>query len=147
SVEQHSARGDAFVDNLQLLDAKPRRFSFNKTTWLVTYWSLLRSTRPSYRTTYMYNLVETPDGISSQSRGSDCVFTSMRASDQVVITFRLPKGSPMYSSIYIKADFQESVPYNLSYGPISLETDSYRTIQDILLQTTRGTDTILLSGM
>jgi hypothetical protein len=146
SAEQHFARGNAFVDNLQLLDTKPWRFSFNNTSWLATDWSLLHSAQPGSRTTYMYNLVETPDGISNQSRGSDCVFTSMRAGDQVIVAFHLPKGNPMYSSISIKAEFQESVPYNLSYGPISLETDSYRTVQDIL-QTTRGTDTIHLAGI
>jgi 4-amino-4-deoxy-L-arabinose transferase-like glycosyltransferase len=146
STEQHATGGDAFVDNLRLLETKPWRFSFNNTSWLATYWSLLRSALSSYRTTYMYNLVEMPDGIRSQGRGSGCIFTSMRTGDQVVIAFRLPEGRSMYSSIYIEANFQESVPYTLSYGPISLETDSNRTLQNIL-QTTRGTGTIHLSGI
>ncbi len=133
---------NTFTGNLQLLGTQAQQMSFNNLSWLVTRWSLMHAEQPSFRTTYSYTLKALPNGNSAQSSQSKCTFTAIRAGDQLLVAFGLPKGSSASTSVTIKAQSFTTIPDNPVYGPFHLETDGDENIARMILQTTDGGDSI-----
>jgi 4-amino-4-deoxy-L-arabinose transferase-like glycosyltransferase len=129
-----------FVQQLHLLSTPSQQslFTAGHNTWYVTRWSMLHDAAPSYRTLYSYQLQETPDGLTKLARGSQCILTSMRAGDQLLVAFHVPPAHPLPASfITFTAQFYQTSPYNLSYGPVALETDINRTTQHLQMRPVR----------
>jgi Dolichyl-phosphate-mannose-protein mannosyltransferase len=130
-----------FTGNLQLLDTQARHLNYNGTSWLVTRWSLLRSEQPGFRTTYSYALRVLLNGNGEQGL---CTFTTIRAGDQLLVAFGLPKNGSVPASVMIKGQSFTTIPDNPFYGPFHMETDSDRSTARKALQTMDGKDSITL---
>ncbi|HEX6109976.1 MAG TPA: glycosyltransferase family 39 protein [Ktedonobacteraceae bacterium] len=134
---------EAFVNNLQLLDKQAQQFRFDNSTWLATHWSYIRSAPPDYRTTYTYSMKALSNDKSSIS--SQCVSTSMRAGDQLIVTFPLFQSAYVPSSMTISAISYTTKPLNVSYGPFHLENIGDQSTRPLFLQSIKGTTGITLS--
>ncbi|MFL5694822.1 MAG: ArnT family glycosyltransferase [Ktedonobacteraceae bacterium] len=133
---------NTFRGNLQMLGTQAQHLNYNGSSWLVTRWSLLRAEQPSYRTTYNYALRVLLNGNSEQSL---CTFTSIRAGDQLLVTFGLPKNASIPALVTIKAQSFMTIPNNPFYGPFHMETDTDRSTVRIVLQTRDSKDSIALN--
>ncbi len=142
STTAQSSAQNTFVGNLQLLGRQAQRMSVDKSSWLVTRWNLMHAEQPSFRTTYSYALTMSLNSGGTQSSHSKCTFTAMRAGDQVLVAFGLPKGNAASGQVTIKAQSFTTIPYNPFYGPFHLETDSDQTVAKTPLQTMDGGDSI-----
>jgi len=134
---------EAFVHHLQLLDKQVQQFSFDKSFWLATRWSYIRSAIADYRTTYTYTMTALLDGKTAIS--SQCISTSIRAGDQLIVTFPLSKSVNTPSSMTITAKSFTTMPLNVSYGSFHLENISDQNTQTLFLQTTEGKPGISLA--
>jgi 4-amino-4-deoxy-L-arabinose transferase-like glycosyltransferase len=130
-----------FTGNLQLLDTQAQHLTYNDSSWLVTHWSLLRSEQPSIRTMYSYALRALLNGNGEQSL---CTFTAIRAGDQLLVAFGLPKNSSVPASVMIKAQSFTTIPDNPFFGPFHMETDIDQSSAWRVLQTMDGKDGITL---
>ena len=135
-----------FLNNLQLLDKQVRHFSYDNSLWLVTHWRLLRSTSPGYRTTYTYTMRALLNGNRGPGISSQCISTSMRAGDQLIIAFQAPRATVLPVSVTISATSYTTMPYNLLSGPFHLETLRDQSTPQTTLTTLDDRDTITLSG-
>ena len=136
----------AFLNNLQLLDRRVRHFSYNNSLWLVTRWRLLRSASPGYRTTYTYTMRALLNGSHGPGISSQCVSTSMRAGDQLLVAFQAPRATVLPAPVTISATSYTTMPYNLPLGPFHLETIRDQSTPQTTLTTLDGGDKITLSG-
>lgn len=145
---KQATSNEAFANNLQLLDKWPRQLSFENSTWLTTRWGFMRSALPQYRTTYTYTLQALLHGNSNKGLNisSQCVFTSMRAGDELLVSFQLPTSAFLAASMTISATTYTTTPFDLSYGPFHFENIRDQRTQTIALETTAGTPGIILSG-
>ena len=136
----------AFVNNLQLLDNRAQQLSYANSTWLAMRWRFIRSASPNYRTSYTYAMraLLKGNGNGELSISSQCVSTSMRTGDQLVVALQIPQGASVPASLNISATFYVTMPLDLSYGPIHLESIRDRSTQPATLQTTTGTASITL---
>jgi len=134
---------EAFVHHLQLLDKQTQQFRLDNSTWLATRWSYLRSAVPDYRTTFTYTMKALFDGKSSIS--SQCISTSIRAGDLLIVTFPLFQRFNMPGSMTISAISTTTMPLNVSFGSFHLETIRDQWKQPLLLQTTDGKTGISLT--
>jgi hypothetical protein len=136
----------AFVNNLQLLDKQAQQLRFDNSTWLATRWSFLRSAAPSYRTSYTYDMQALLDGDRKQrsSVSSQCVSTSMRVGDQLVVAFQLPKDTVVPVSMIVSALSYTAMPLNLSYGPFHLENIRDQRTRPSFLRTYTGTHGLVI---
>jgi len=141
-----TSSNEGFVNNLQLLDNQAQPLNFNSSTLLTSRWSFMRSASPKYRTTYTYAMKALFNDSSNGglSVSSQCISTSMRAGDQLIVTFELPKGTSVPPSVTIFATTYSTTPLDLSYGPIHLENVSDQNTHLATLQTTAGTASITL---
>jgi 4-amino-4-deoxy-L-arabinose transferase-like glycosyltransferase len=137
----------AFVNNLLLFDNQARQLSFDNSTWLATHWSFIRSAAPDYRTTYTYAMTALLHGNANDTStiSSQCVSTSMRAGDQLIVAFQQPHGKIVPASVTISAQSYTTMPLNISYGPFRLENIRDQRTQPSFLQTSAGTPGITLS--
>jgi len=138
---QLSSRG-SFVQNLQMLDGRVQHLTFDKSPWLVTRWSFMRSEQPRFRTTYNYALTMLPNGNSEQSIQSLCTFTSMREDDQLLVAFALPSDTSVPASVTIEAQSFLTIPNNPVYGPIHAETNNSLNMGRVRLPTVDGGESI-----
>ena len=138
---------EAFVNNLQLLDNRAQQLSYDNSTWLTMRWRFIRSASPNYRTSYTYAMraLLNDNGNGGLSISSQCVSTSMRTGDQLVVAFQLPKGVSVPASLNISATYYVTMPRDLSYGPIHLENIRDQSTHPTTLQTTEGRTGITLS--
>jgi 4-amino-4-deoxy-L-arabinose transferase-like glycosyltransferase len=141
-----TSSNEGFVNNLQLLDNRAQPLNFNSSTWLTSRWSFTRSASPNYRTTYTYAMkaLLNDSGNAGLSVSSQCISTSMRAGDQLIVTFELPKGTSVPPSVSISATTYTTMPLHVSYGPIHLENVRDQSTPLAALQTTTGTASITL---
>ena len=135
---------NTFTGNLQLLGTQAEQMSFNNSPWLVTSWSFMHAEQPSFRTTYSYSMTALGDSDSTRSSQSKCTFTAIRAGDQLLVAFGLPKGSSAFTPVTIKAHTFTTIPNNPFYGPFHLETDGDQNVGRVVLQTTNGRDSITI---
>jgi hypothetical protein len=135
-----------FVNNLQLLNNHAQSFNFNSSTWLTSSWSFMRFASPKYRTTYTYAMkaLFNHSGNHGLSVSSQCISTSMRAGDQLIVSFELPKGASVPLTVTISATTCTTMPLDLSYGPIHLENVRDQSTALAALQTGTGTGSITL---
>ena len=138
---------EAFVNNLQLLDNQSHQLRFNNSIWLATRWSFLRAAVPDYRTTFTYtlNTLLSDDVNHGLSVSSQCVSTSMRAGDQLIVTFPLPRSAYVPPSVTIFAISYTTMPLNVSFGPFHLENIRDQRTRPLFLQSTKGAPGIALS--
>jgi len=142
SVPAQPSSQSRFTGNLQLLGTQAQQMSFNNSPWMVTRWSFMHAEQPSFRTTYSYSMTALADSDSTRSSQSKCTFTAIRAGDQLLVAFGLPKGSSASTSVTIKAQSFTTIPDNPFYGPFHLETDGDQNIARMILQTSDGGDSI-----
>ncbi len=135
-----------FLNNLQLLDKRVRHFSYDNSLWLATYWRLLRSASPGYRTTYTYAMRALLNGSHGPGISSQCISTSMRVGDQLIVAFQVPRATVLPVSVTISATSYTTMPYNLPFGPFHLETIRDQSTPQTTLTTLDGRDAITLSG-
>ena len=136
----------SFLNNLQLLDKRVRHFSYDNSLWLATYWRLLRSASPGYRTTYTYTMRALLNGNRGPGISSQCISTSMRPGDQLIVAFQVPRATVLPVSVTISATSYTTMPYNLLSGPFHLETFRDQSTPQTTLTTLDDRDTITLSG-
>ena len=136
----------SFLNNLQLLDKQVRHFSYDNSLWLVTHWRLLRSASPGYRTTYTYTMRALLNGNRGPGISSQCISTSMRPGDQLIVAFQVPRATVLPVSVTISATSYTTMPYNLLSGPFHLETFRDQSTPQTTLTTLDDRDTITLSG-
>ena len=148
SGPKQASSNEAFANNLQLLDNRPRQLSFDNSTWITTRWSFIRSALPEYRTTYTYTLRALLHGNGNKGLNvaSQCVFTSMRAGDELLVSFQLPTSASVAASMTISATTYTTMPFDLSYGPFHFENIRDQRTQTVALQTTAGTSSIIFSS-
>jgi hypothetical protein len=144
--ERLSNTNGAFTHHLELLNASPQNMSFNNRLWMVTRWNLLQSAAPSYRKMYSYQFQAILNGDNKVVRSSNCVFSAMRMDDQILVAFSLPLGNSLPSALAIQGEFMVTRPYNLSYGPVILETGRSLNAASIVLLTIDGKHSITLSN-
>jgi hypothetical protein len=137
-VQKPNTANEAFVNNLQLLDSQAEQLRFDNSTWLTTRWSFLRSAAPNYRTTYTYNMQALLNGNQGTAVSSQCVSTSIRAGDQLVVAFQQPNGASVSASVTISALSFTTMPLNVFYGPFHLENIRDQRTQPSFLQTSSG---------
>jgi 4-amino-4-deoxy-L-arabinose transferase-like glycosyltransferase len=138
---------EAFVNNLQLLNNQAQQLRYDNSIWLATHWSFIRSAAPNYRTTYTYTMKALLNGNANDGStvSSQCVSTSMRAGDQLIVAFQQPKVTFVPASVTISALSYTTMPLNVSYGPFLLENIRDQRTQPSFLQTSAGTSGITLS--
>jgi hypothetical protein len=138
-----------FANHLQLLD-KTQQFMLNTTPLLATRWTLLNNAQPGSFTTYTYTMrakSTTSDDSTTSTIRSDCLFTAMRANDQLIASFPLPRNSvPLApSSFSITAQFLTTSLYTFAEGPFRFET--YRTTSTLeTLHTLDGSNMLTLAS-
>ncbi len=142
-----NATNQAFVNNLQLLDNQAQLLRFDNATWLATHWSFIRSAAPNYRTTYTYTMTALLHGNANDTStiSSQCVSTSMRAGDRLIVTFQQPEGALVPASMTITALSYTTMPLNISFGPFRLENIRDQRTQPSFLHTSAGTPGLTLS--
>ena len=138
---------EAFVNNLQLIDKQAQQFRIDNSNWFATRWSYMYSAPPDYRTTYTYSMkaLFNGNGNGGLSISSQCVSTSMRTGDQLVVAFQLPESVSVPASLNISATYYVTMPLDLSYGLFRLETIRDQSTQPLVLQTAGGKTSITLS--
>ncbi len=146
ALSQSTSSQAVFLNNLQLLDKRVRHFSYDNSLWLVTHWRLLRSASPGYRTTYTYTMRALLNGSRGPGISSQCISTSMRAGDQLIVAFQAPRATVLPVSVTISATSYTTMPYNLLSGPFHLETIRDQSTPQTTLTTLDDRDTITLSG-
>ena len=134
---------EAFVHHLQLLDSQVQQFRFDDMSWYTTRWSYLHSAVPAYRTTYTYSMIALFSGNTTIS--SQCISTSIRAGDQLIVTFPLSQNATSPLSMTITAKSFTTKPLDISYGSFHLENIRDQNTQPLFLQTTEGKPGISLS--
>jgi hypothetical protein len=127
----HLASYPLFARNLRLIDRKAHVVSFEKNSFLISRWSVMRSELPGYRTTYNYLLSASFNGAGNNGQGtqnsikSDCASTALRSRDELIVAFNLanpPAISSLPASLVITGWYFTTTPFTLSYGPFHLGT-------------------------
>jgi hypothetical protein len=133
----------AFVNSLQLLDKQAQRFRIDHSNWFATRWSYMYSAPPDYRTTYTYSMKVLFNNKSNTS--SQCVSTSLRAGDQLIMSFPLLQSADALSSMTVSVVSFITKPLNVALGPFRLETIKDQSTRPLFLQTAEGRTSITLS--
>jgi 4-amino-4-deoxy-L-arabinose transferase-like glycosyltransferase len=144
-----SAPTQQFVHNLQLLPAYTGIIQDGNSTLLVTRWNFLRAAPVIYRTFYTYRITASfpsnSAGVPPASVYSDCVFSSMQAGDQLIVTFPLHAGAPVSSQVAFTGEYYVTQPHNITVGPLQLENIRDQRTIPIQLQNSGGGNTLLLN--
>ncbi|HEY6286841.1 MAG TPA: glycosyltransferase family 39 protein [Ktedonobacteraceae bacterium] len=133
---------EAFVNNLQLIDKQAQQFRIDNSNWFATRWSYMYSAPPDYRTTYTYSMKALFNNTSNTS--SQCVTTSLRAGDQLIMSFPLLQSADAPSSMAVSVVSFTTKPLNVSLGPFRLETIKNQSTRPLALQTAEGKTSITL---
>ncbi len=126
--------------DLQLRPSSQSFFLFSRPPWLVTHWSLLDSASPSYHKSYADTITITrfsggSDGLSTTTT-NQCIFSAMRAGDQVVIPLHQipPRVTDKQGYMRVKEQLYETNPVYLHYGPLTFLTFAHTTTLKRTLQ-------------
>jgi hypothetical protein len=138
-----------FANNLQLLPAHTSIIQDGSSHLLVTRWSFLRSAPVVYRTFYTYRITASfsPNsaGAASSPVYSDCMFSSMQAGDQLIVTFPLHEPVPASSQVALTGEYYLTQPHNIAIGPLQLENIRNRRTVPIQLYNAGGGNTLILN--
>ena len=138
-----------FVNNLQLLYAHTSIMQAANSNLLVTRWTFLRSVPVAYRTFYTYritsSLQSSASGANAASVYSDCVFSSMQAGDQLIVTFPFPSTASISSQVKFTGSYYITQPHNIAMGPLQLENIRDQRTTPVSLQNSSGGDALILS--
>ncbi len=139
-----------FANHLQL-QGSAHVFTVGTTPLLTTDWTMLNNAQPDSFKTYTYIMRAkslTSEANTSSPIRSDCLFTVIRANDQLIASFSLPHSSVAFlpSSFSITAQFLITSPYTFAQGPLHFET--YRST-DMLetLHSFGGSNTLTLASI
>jgi 4-amino-4-deoxy-L-arabinose transferase-like glycosyltransferase len=139
SHARQASASDDFVNNLQLLQSYPQQLPTRGATFLVTGWTLQHAEQPAARTSYTYMLTARAAALSI---ASECTLTSMRAGDQLLTTFNLPRGAIPPQAFRLTAQLLVSSPYIITRGPLRFETVVTQG-QPETLRTRNGNDSLV----
>ncbi|HET9999554.1 MAG TPA: glycosyltransferase family 39 protein [Ktedonobacteraceae bacterium] len=138
-----------FVNNLQLLYAHASVMQAANSNMLVTRWTFLRSVPVAYRTFYTYritaSLQSSASGANTASVYSDCVFSSMQAGDQFIVTFPFPSTASISSQVKLTGSYYITQPHNVAMGPLQLENIRDQRTAPVPLQNSSGGNALILS--
>jgi hypothetical protein len=110
----------------------------------------MRSEQPGYRTTYNYLLsasLHAAGNNGQRSIKSECTSTALRAGDQLIFAFNVPHqsiASLLSTSLTINGWYFTTMPFNLSYGPLALETIRDQRGPLTTLRTAEGASSIIV---
>ena len=109
---------------------------------------MLRTFQPGLRRLYNYTVTaHAGAGVASASNQQAlCSFSSIRAGDQLLTAFSLPKGSPALTPITLGVQSFATMPYNPSFGPLQFETYIDQNTSPSILHTTGGAATVTISS-
>jgi 4-amino-4-deoxy-L-arabinose transferase-like glycosyltransferase len=135
AVQPGSAQ-HAFAHHLQFIGTNASVVTSQNASWLVTRWSLLQAEPAALRTTYSYQFKVTT--APNQNTTSVCTLTTMRPGDLLLAAFPGDASTASASSLTMQAVFYVTTPYNPTYGPFHLETDSEQSTPWVSLLTASG---------
>jgi 4-amino-4-deoxy-L-arabinose transferase-like glycosyltransferase len=144
---QPSSTGGAaltFMHELHSLDGQFQLVTVHDGVFLTTWWSLLKAEPAAYRTTYTYIFSASLSGAPAQAVQSQCMFTAIRAGDELVVALPLHASAATPSSATIAAQFYSSQPRDLALGPIRLETIINDWVQHYTLHAPGGGQSLAL---
>ena len=135
-----------FGNDLRLLTAQTQYVpSHDNPQWMVLHWNMLRTAQPALRTSYNYTGIAHLNDSSASTLQAQCSFSALRANDQLLMAFPLPKNVSVPASVSVGVQSNTTVPYNPVFGSIYVETDIENTTPQTTLQTTTGDSTITIS--
>ncbi len=141
-----NASNQRFVNNLQLLSANAEIIHAGSATLLATRWTFLRSMPVVYRSTYTYSISATmqASGNTLSNQRSNCVFSSMQAGDQLVVTFPLSSTALSPMQVSFTGRYYITQPHNIAAGPLQLENVRDQRTIPATLQNSSGGNTLIL---
>src|SRR5205085_276318 len=122
---------------LELIDSQMQQPGTGFPPMLISRWTLLHNEEPVSRTTYNYIMSETPVILSktpiilsktpvilsaAKDQQSKCLLTSIRAGDQLVVTFPISQNEIAAHTFNITSQFLVESPYVISLGGLHFET-------------------------
>src|SRR5712692_231238 len=146
STVQAPLAPNTFGNDLQPLGVQTLHLQSANALWMVTRWNLLRTARPALRTSYNYVVTAQPAGGSSSALQAQCSFSALRAGDQLLVAFSLPKNSLAPASVSIGVQSSTTVPYNPAFGPLHFETSINNDSPLLALRTPDGGSTVTLQS-
>ncbi len=134
----------AFINNLQFVDAQTYQSDTSAATMLATRWTLLRSAPAVSSDTYNYAF--TLNIGSGHQLQSGCSLTALGKGDQLVTAFHLPKNGILASQVTLGAQYSTTHPYDPTYGPFHLEIDATQSSPATSLVTPDGRTSLTVSS-
>jgi hypothetical protein len=137
--------GTGFAGQLQLIDSQVQKQQPGAgfPTKLISRWRLLQNEQPASRTTYSYMMNETSMLAGAVSARSTCLLTSMRAGDQLVVTFPLSQKDLAAHSFSVTSQFLVQSPYTINVGALHFETFKLKG-QPVKLRAMDGGDSVVV---
>jgi hypothetical protein len=117
-----AAPAHIFAGNLRLLNDRVQTATLGGTRSLVMRWQLLRSAAPSTRVSYIYNFMVSLSATSRTIVQGGCAPSSLQSGDQLIMALpQIVRNVPVHG-FSLHATYQESHPFNLTYGVMKFET-------------------------
>ena len=136
-----------FGSDLQLLTSQTKYVpSNNSSSLMVLHWNMLRTAQPALRTSYNYTGMAQLNDSSGSTLQAQCSFSALRANDQLLMAFPLPKYALVSASVSVGVQSNTTVPYNPVFGILHAETDIENNTPQTTLQTATGNSTITISS-
>lgn len=137
-----------FSGDLQLLGSQHLRFQ--QKTWILTHWNILRNAEPAFRSTYVYDMMNRNGSANLKVDQQHCVFTSLHAGDQLVMSYQLPALDANRAAINIQVTSYDATPLILRPAflqplGIAFETYAYVNSPVRLLKTAQGQSDISIA--
>ena len=137
----------SFGGDLQLLTTQAKYVpSQNSPSWMVLHWNMLRTAQPALRSSYNYTGITYVHDGSGSTIQAPCSFSALRANDQLLMAFPLPKNTLAPASISVGVQSNTTVPYNPWFDSIHVETDIENNTQQTNLLTPAGDRSITISS-
>ena len=134
-----------FAGQLQLIDSQVQQPGTGFPTMLISRWTLLQNESPASRTTYTYMMGETPRLAGAGSARSTCLLTSIRAGDQLVVTFPLSQKYLPAHLFSVTSQFLAQSPYTITLGALHFETFKLKG-EPVQLRSMDGSDSIVVAS-
>ncbi|GAC1303472.1 MAG: hypothetical protein NVSMB27_43010 [Ktedonobacteraceae bacterium] len=144
SLVQTPLAPNTFGNDLQPLSAQTLSLQSDNAPWMVTRWNLLRTAGPALRTSYNYMVTAQPLGRNGSALQARCSFSAIRAGDQLLVAFSLPKNSLAPTSVSVGVQSYTTVPYNPAFGPLHFETAVNNNTPLLALRTSDGRSMVTL---
>lgn len=133
-----------FAGQLQLIDSQVQQPGAAFPTMLISRWTLLQNAQPASRTTYNYMMGEIPRLTGAGSARSTCLLTSIRAGDQLVVTFPLSQNDLEAHLFSVTSQFLVQSPYTITLSALHFETFKLKG-EPVQLRGIDGSDSVVVA--